>query len=230
MERSMCKISYETIDGKKGKGSGFFCEIDIKFPFKYALFTNNHVLNELNIEIGNTIYFECLELKNSLFKSSYITIEKEIKITNRRRVFTNKELDYTCIELLESDKILDYFKIEPKLFKYDKNKFKENDIFILQFPNGNDLSFSYGKLLALKDNKIIHNASTDKGSSGSPIIRRSKENNIIGLHYGGIKKKNDYKFNLATLFDSILDDIKDQYYKEINCIYIPDKYETEINL
>ena len=70
MERSMCKISYETIDGKKGKGSGFFCEIDIKFPFKYALFTNNHVLNELNIEIGNTIYFECLELKNSLFKSS----------------------------------------------------------------------------------------------------------------------------------------------------------------
>ena len=71
MERSMCKISYETIDGKKGKGSGFFCEIDIKFPFKYALFTNNHVLNELNIEIGNTIYFECLELKNSLFKSSY---------------------------------------------------------------------------------------------------------------------------------------------------------------
>ena len=46
MEKSMCKISFETIDGKKGKGSGFFCEIDINFPFKYALFTNNHVLNE----------------------------------------------------------------------------------------------------------------------------------------------------------------------------------------
>ena len=43
MEKSMCKLTYETIEGKIGKGSGFFCEIDIKFPFKYALFTNNHI-------------------------------------------------------------------------------------------------------------------------------------------------------------------------------------------
>jgi len=52
-EKSMCKISYRTIDGKKGKGSGFFCEIDINninFPFKYVLFANNHILNESNIE------------------------------------------------------------------------------------------------------------------------------------------------------------------------------------
>ena len=63
MERSMCKISFETIDGRIGKGSGFFCEIDINninFPFKYALFTNNHVLDESNIEIGNIIRFEYL--------------------------------------------------------------------------------------------------------------------------------------------------------------------------
>jgi len=227
MEKSMCKILYETLDGKKGKGSGFFCKIDINFPFKYALFTNNHILDESNIEIGNIIHFECSE--NSFFSSSYI--KKEIKITDKRRVFTNKELDYTCIELLESDNILDSFKIEPKLFKYDKNKLKENDIFILQFPNGNDLSFSYGKILSFKDNKIIHNTSTDKGSSGSPIIRRSKENYIIGLHYGGFKNnKNQYKFNLATSFDSILYNIKQQYYNEINCIYIPKKNKSEINL
>jgi len=77
MEKSMCKISYETIDGEKGKGSGFFCEIDIDFPFKYALFTNNHVLDESNIEIGKTIYIECLELQDSFFSSSYISIEKK---------------------------------------------------------------------------------------------------------------------------------------------------------
>ena len=164
-----------------------------------------------------------------MFNSSYI--KKEIKIKDERKVFTNKELDYTCIELLESDNIIDYFKIEPKLFKYDKNKLKNNDIFILQFPNGNDLSFSYGKILSLKDNKIIHSASTDNGSSGSPIIRRSKDNYIIGLHYGGYKKnKNEYKFNLATSFKSILDNIKQQYYNEIKCIYIPKKNEDEINL
>ena len=82
----------------------------------------------------------------------------------------------------------------------------------------------------MKDNKIIHDASTDNGSSGSPIIRRSKDNYIIGLHYGGIKKnKNEYKYNLATSFDSILDNIIEQNYI-INYIYIPKKDSKEINL
>ena len=45
MEKSMCKIIYERIEDneiKKGKRTGFFCEID-NFPIKYGLFTNNHV-------------------------------------------------------------------------------------------------------------------------------------------------------------------------------------------
>ena len=228
MEKSMCKISCETINGKIRKGSGFFCEININFPIKYALFTNNHILDESNLQIDSIIHFECLEYEKSFDNPFYI--QKEIKITKERKVFTNKELDYTCIELFKSDNIFEYFKIDPKLFKYDKNNLKDNDIFILQFPYGNDLSFSYGKILLLKGNKIKHNASTDNGSSGSPIIRRSKENYIIGLHYGGIKNKEDeFKYNLATLFDSILDNIKEQN-NEINCIYIPNKNETEINL
>jgi len=45
------------------------------------------------------------------------------------------------------------------------------------------------------------------------------------LHYGGIKNK----YNLATCFDSILDNIK-EHINEINCIYIIDKNKTEINL
>jgi len=102
-------------------------------------------------------------------------------------------------------KIRWYFsKIDPKLFKYGKNIFKNNNIFILQFPNGNDLSFSCGQILSFKDNKIIHSASTEIEASGSPIIRRWKDNYIVGLHFGGYKKR----FNLATFFDSILEDIK----------------------
>ena len=64
-------------------------------------------------------------------------------------------------------------------------------------------------MLSLKDNDIIHSASTKHGSSGSPIIRWSDDYYIIGLHYGGIKKENniDYSFNLATSFDSILNNI-----------------------
>ena len=56
-DKAMCKITYETLDKKQGKASGFFCKMN-KFPIKYALFTNNHVLNESSIELGKKIYFE----------------------------------------------------------------------------------------------------------------------------------------------------------------------------
>jgi len=201
MENSMCKIFYEKIEDneiKKGKASGFLCEID-EFPIKYGLFTNNHVLNENDIKKGNTINIECLN------KLSYI--KKKIKIDENRRVYTNKYLDYTCIEIYPSDGFKDYFKIDPIVFN-NKNYLNNSDIFILQYPEGNELCFSYGKVLSLKENYIVHTASTKDGSSGSPIIRRSEDNYIIGLHYGGFKKKNKkFSFNLATSFNSILIDI-----------------------
>ena len=228
-DRSMCKISYETIDNKKGKGSGFFCKLD-KFPIKYALFTNNHILNEFNIEIGKKIYFEYLQRSSSFFGSSYNIDKKQIEITEKRRIFTNKELDYTCIELYESDGIYDYFQIEPNLFKYGNQYLIDNDIFILQYPSGNDLSFSCGKILSLEDNEIVHNASTEGGSSGSPIIRRSEDNYVVGLHSCGIKNiKDEYEYNLATSFISILDNIKEQI-NEIICTYKPNENDKEINL
>ena len=78
-EKSICKINYEIIEDneiKKGRGTGFFCEIS-NFPIKYALFTNSHILNEDNINFGNIINIEYYE--NSLYK------DKEIEINNKRR-------------------------------------------------------------------------------------------------------------------------------------------------
>ena len=109
MEKSMCKIESKSKENVKKKGSGFFCKLN-NFPIQNALFTNNHILDESNIEIGNKIKYECLEFQKSLFNSSYI--KKEIIITEKRRVYTSEELDYTCIELFESDGIKDYFEIE----------------------------------------------------------------------------------------------------------------------
>ena len=129
MDKSMCKIFFETSKGEEVKGYGFFCKID-NFPINCALFTNNHVLNESNIEIGKTINFEYLEFHKSMLSSSYIATKKQIKIEQNRKVITNKELDFTCIELFESDGILNYFQIEPKLFKHDKKFLENNDIFI----------------------------------------------------------------------------------------------------
>ena len=217
LEKSMCKISVETSENKKF-GSGFFVEID-NFPIKHALFTSNYVLNESDIKIGKTIHFQYLE-KNM-----------QIEIIENRKALTNKELNYTCIELFETDGITkDYFKIDPNLFKHNNKYLENNDIFILQFPDGNELSFSNGKILSLEGNIIKHRAPTSNGSAGSPIIRRSKENYIIGLHCGYVEKENKYQYNYGITFDSILDDIKQLFSNEINCIYISDKDGKEINL
>ena len=225
----MCKIESETKNNEKKQGSGFFRKPN-NFPIKFALFANNHILNELNIEIGNKIKFECLEYqKTYFFNSSYNLIKKEILITGKRRVYTNKELDYTCIELFESDGIKDFFEIDPKIDKYDNDDLKNNDIFILQFPKCNEISFSNGIIKILQNKIIIHTASTEGGSSGSPIIRRSDDNYIIGLHFGGKKKQDKYSFNLAINFASILDNIKENM-NEIYGEYKVDKSENEIIL
>ena len=125
--------------------------------------------------------------------------------------------------------LLTFFQIDPRLLKYDKNYLKDNDIFILQYPNGGYISFSYGKILVIKDSIIRHSASTTFGSGGAPIIRRCKDNYIIGIHFGSYKNK----YNLATPFDSILNDIKEQINKnnikpgDTNISY---KNEKEIDL
>ena len=222
MEKSMCKISYLTNDGYQVYGTGFFCKID-NFPIKYALFTNNHVLNESRIELGCTISFEYLEKP---FFGSYRPVNKQITITENRNRFTNQELDYTCIELLESDGIENFFDIEPQVYSKDKISFLNNDIFVLQYPNGRNISFSYGKIKSFEDDYFKHDASTEGGSSGSPIVRKTNVKNIIGIHHSTLRE-NGKKINQGTLFDLILNNIEENNY-QIRCIYIPNK--KKINL
>ena len=208
-QSSMCKIIYETI--KKGKketqsGTGFFCQINDKnISFKKGLFTNNHVLNKYRIEINKEIELE------------YLNKMKKIKITKNRKVFTNENLDYTCIEIFDTDKIFDkdkiknIFRIDTEIFE-NKNNIIDKEIFILQYPNGDKLSQALGKILDIKDNEIKHSAATLIGSSGSPLIKRYNVNLVIGIHYGGDNKKylknNEFIYNYATPFDIIIKDIK----------------------
>ena len=45
-EKAMCRIKYKNEKNEKGFGTGFFCKINRNFPIKYALFTNNHILDD----------------------------------------------------------------------------------------------------------------------------------------------------------------------------------------
>ena len=212
-ESAICKIKY----GTSGPGIGFFCEInDDDIPFKKALFTNNHILNEKSININKQIKFE------------YCKEEKIINISKVRKVLTKKELDYTCIEIFDTDNINKFFKIDENI-NNDKNSLKNKDIFILQYPSG-ELSYDSGTILDIKDDILSHSISTDKVSSGSPLIKRNNINLIIGIHVGGHDIENfghKIKYNFATPFDIIIKDIKlqlsnknlNEYKNRINIIY-----------
>ena len=201
-EISMCKIHFNIEKNnkiEKGEGTGFFCRINHKcIPFKLGLLTNNHILNRNNIQIGKEIIFDYYKEQN---------ISKILEITQNRRVFTNEELDYTFIEIMDSDKIFNNNEIN-RLFKIDQDILLEGkisllvntDIFILQFPKGNELSFSVGQIKRIDKKHMEYSASTYYGSSGSPIIRRDNYS-IIGLHAGS-KKDIEKKINEQEYFKS----------------------------
>ena len=84
--------------------------------------------------------------------------KKKIKITGERRIYTDKFLDYTCIEILETDNIIN-FKETKNLLKIELNALKNNypnkQIFILQYPKGDNLAFSSGKILTNDNGNLI---------------------------------------------------------------------------
>ena len=224
---AMCKIKCKIVENNQiidAFGSGFFCEInDNNIPFKKALFTNNHILNKSSIAINKEIIFENCDEK------------KSITITKNRRAFTNEELDYTCIEIFDTDNINKFFNIEKTIFN-NKDDLIKNEIFILQYPNGGELAHDSGKIIDIEDNIIKHSVATKDGSSGSPLIKRHNTNLVIGIHFGGEKVKmseNEKSYNMATPLDVIIEDIKKQisYNKKsnINTTNIIE-YRDKINL
>ena len=202
-EEAMCKIKINKVINNKPKvikSSGFFFKInDNEIPFHNCVITNNHVINEKDIKMKKDI---------KIFGKN---IEKLLTLSNERRIFTNEDLDYTCIEILEEDNIKKYFNIDQNIIENNINIYEKQDVFMLQYPDGKDLSFSNGKILSASDNILLHSCSTHEGSSGSPIISRKSNYSVIGLHTGSYKENeldDNFSFNLSTSIISIVNDIK----------------------
>ena len=221
--RKMTKIN---VDRMKGiYGSGFLLEInEDNIPIKKVLFTCNHVLNEEylksnnKIEIKNQAKINHINIKNNLVYRLENYIIKENN-ANKRKIITDKFLDYTCIEIFDND-----FENDIDLFDINKKEIKINkDIFILHHPQGQDiLSYSLGQILKIQDSIIYHSASTERGSSGSPIINR-EDFSVIGIHYGGINNN----FNTAHNIKDILDDIKSKILNINNISNIIEKLKED---
>ena len=216
MENCICKIYLE--DGKKG--TGFFCKIPFLNNLLPVLITNNHVLNEKDIENNKIIQ---LSINNEV---------KEIEVDNSRKKYTNpdKNIDITIIEIKPNkDGILNYLEIdENDIFKNKKNielEYKNKSVYILHYPKGK-LNVSYGLIKDIMHNKKInHYCRTEEGSSGSPILSLETFK-IIGIHFGSSPNK---KLNYGACIKYAIDLFNNKYkYKnEINIIYKTDKEGIE---
>ena len=214
IEKLLCKICFEKrISGEitKNKAVGFFCEADKNFPIKYILFTNYNILDEKSIEVGKLIEIEYLT------EIGYIS--KKIEITKKRKVFFDMKLNYTCIEILESDNIKNFFKIDLDIYQ---NYINFIDKEVMMFDN--NFNSKSGKIISIEDNIIKHNISINNQYSGSPlIVKTDKERFILGLFYG------EDIYNLANKFNYILENLKSKMKitnnivsgekNEITCIY-----------
>ena len=125
IEKCVCKIIRKT-----KTGSGFFCEIPEK-NIK-LLITNNHVLDKVYLEQGNKIAYMISENENEKFY--------EIDLEIDRYKLTNKENDFTIIEILKEDNVQHFLKINNE--KYEM----EDEIFSYEYAGGIRLALSFGNM------------------------------------------------------------------------------------
>ena len=222
MKKCVCQIH------KEGQGTGFLCKI----PYPDAshllpvLVTNNHVLNSDDIKENKIITIS--------FNNKQIV--KTIKIDNTRKKFNSEELDVTFIEIKENkDGIYDFLELEDNINENEdnlKNLYKNKSIYILNYPEEKNIVVSYGMLLNIKNEQIIHQCITKGGSSGSPIL--SLDNfKIIGIHCGA-SITNNYNFGIFIKYpiiefnnsNLILDNPKN----EMTIIYEVEDYNKTIRI
>ena len=111
IEKNIIKIIREKKINNKLRfisGSGFFCRIPSKGL--NALFTNNHVLDQTFLDNEKKLIYY-------IDKDGKDEEEKEINLEIRRYKYTNKEMDFTVIEILDEDGINSFLDIDNLFFQ-----------------------------------------------------------------------------------------------------------------
>jgi len=201
-EKSICKINMVG----NSYGTGFFCKIpypDEEHILK-VLITNNHVLNEdylqsalkIKLEINNEIVFLPLDIK--------------------RKIWTNKDIDYTIIEILRRDNIENFLIIDENINRknYQNKEYKNASILLPTFMKNGEIETDKGNITSVQENShfFIHNCNTDEGSSGGPVILIDNFS-VIGMHKGHLVYN---KKNVGIFIKNIINDIKNGNMIKIN--------------
>ena len=192
IDNSICKIENEN-----SVGTGFLCLIQNSdlFELQPVLITCNHILGEQNLIFGNKIKL--------LFENK----EKIINLDNSRRIYTNDSYDITILELKKDEFPFNSFlKVDELIYNIKEeedlnNLYKNQTIYIIHFPNGEEPKYSIDTISGIDEGLIRHCCSTDYGSSGSPILNLQTFR-VIGIHRG---KSTKFNFNLGTIIKLPID-------------------------
>ena len=190
------------------KASGFFLKFQRnKGPF-HCLLTNQHVITSYMVNNKETI----------TIKYDNENKELKLKLNPTKRIIVCfqdfYELDVTLVEITKDDKIKEEFYLSPKVnYNYSFKDFCGKDIQIVQYPGGNDLSYSEGKITRLYNNDeniFYHSSSTQRGSSGSPVVLKG-EHTVLAIHKGS-----NLKENAGIFIKNIVEIMKDYSKKNLN--------------
>ena len=179
-------------------GSGFFLKFKRNNKPFYCIMTNNHVITSDYVDNNEkvTIIYE-----NETKKLSF-RLDPAERIIQCFKSIKNINIDVTIVEIIEKDGISNSFFLEPNT--RDFQHVDGIDIQIVQYPGGEKLSYSNGKMAGIYPkniNMFYHDSGTEKGSSGSPIVLKGEET-VIAIHKG--KMKNNEK-NVGIFIKSIID-------------------------
>ena len=201
MENGICKIK-----NMKGKGTGFFCNIPVENGKVPVLMNNYHLIDE-----------EILKKKNIYVTKNDDQEKINIMIDDNRKIYTNEKYDTTIIEIKpEKDKINYFLELDEEIFQENLSK---ESIYILQYPKNLDeqkTAVSYGILNKIFNYDLIHYCCTERGSSGSLILKLSN-NKVIGIHKEGSK----FDYNKGVF-------LKEPIIEYINN-YKNNKFDNELN-
>ena len=194
---SICKIKTNA-----SQASGFFLKILLDNDmYYYFLISNEHVITQ---EIVNN--------KEKII-AYYAIQEKNVEITldkKERYIKCFKDIngiDATVVQILPKDDVFKDYFLSSYLDKFDKKDLINYQIFIPQYPLGQNITISEGNIKKISSNEIIHLSSTEAGSSGSPIFLKDTTK-VIGIHKSGDFKNQE---NLGDLISPIIDIIKNDF-------------------
>lgn len=182
------KASCKIISGPCSWGSGFFVVFRIhENQDLCGVMTNNHVLDESRLKVEQNVQ---LRLHNDE------TITVQLRGVGIR--FTCPLLDITFIELKEAD-VLTMVHHGVKFLKVCSSHQctrPGTEIAIMQYPKNHSpvLAYAQGNVYSLWGTCILHDVSTNKGSSGSGIVSMCS-GEVVAIHCA---RRPDMKVNVGV--------------------------------